>query len=360
MKRRVLDFIVCPRCKTDFKLEVFSEEGGRIKEGLLSCPSCEGIYPVTGFIPRIIEGAINAYPDFLKRYGRHLTRNMVSAGHLSEAEKLNQKTRKSFGYQWTRVKFSQVIPKFEGDFLNYIYPVQRDFFRGKIGVDIGCGFGRHIYYAAKLGAEMVGIDFSQAIDSSYANTRELSNVHLIQADIYNLPLKTDYFDFVYSIGVLHHLPEPEKGFNAILPLIKPDGHVSIWMYSKSRPIVNFAIESARLITKRIPHNILYFICIILSFLEWVCLIMPYRLLHKIPVIGAFFDKIMFKRIKIYSSYPFSVLSADWFDRLSAPIRYYYSQDELRDWFKRAGLNLINISPTGMYGWRVFGQKAGGA
>lgn len=356
MHKRILDLIFCPKCKIDLKLDIFLQEEGRIKEGILTCLSCNEIYPIVDFIPRIIEGILREYPDFSKRY-KLIVKNINSPNtQLSSLERLSKKSKESFGYQWTRTIFSKVISKFEDDFLNYVYPLKKEFFQAKLGVDIGCGFGRHIYYAAQFGSEMVGIDFSNAIDSAYTNTKGLNNAHLIQADIYNLPLKKSNFDFVYSIGVLHHLPNPEKGFNAILPLLKPGGHVSIWVYSKSRPLVNFVIESIRLTTKRMPHGLLYILCIILTFLEYALIIMPYKLLKKIKSINGLLDKITLRRIKIYSEYPFSVISADWFDRLSAPVRYYYNEKDLEDWFRRARLLLIKTSPTGAYGWRALGQK----
>lgn len=356
MRKRLLDFIICPKCKEDFKLEILFEEKGQIKEGLLRCTSCQEIYPIVDFIPRIIKGAIDEYPDFIQKYRQKIKIGKIYSSQLSPVEELNQKTRRSFGYQWTRRIFSRIIPKFEEDFLNFVYPLNKNFFRGKLGLDLGCGFGRHIYYATRLGAEMVGIDFSRAVDSAHNNTKGLVNIHLIQADIYNLPLRGSCFDFIYSIGVLHHLTNPEKGFRTILPLLKSKGHISIWVYSKSRRVVNFVIEPIRFFTKRIPYKILYLICIFLSAIEWFFIIKPYSLLHRISCISSSIEKIIFKRIQIYSEYPFDVLSADWFDRLSAPIRYYYNKDDLRGWFDRANLKLIKISPTGGYGWRALGER----
>lgn len=356
MKKRILDLILCPNCKGDFRLEVLYQEKGCVKEGLLTC-SCGEIYPVVNFIPRIFNRALNEYPNFVERYNSLLKTRQVSSREkiaLSHSAPL-MKTKRSFGYQWTRRIFSQIIPQFESDFLNYIHPVDRGFFKGKIGADMGCGFGRHLYYAAKLGAEMIGVDFSKAIDSAYKNTKALPNVHLIQADIYNLPLRNNIFDFAYSIGVLHHLPYPEKAFRALLPFIKQKGFLSIWVYSKSRPITNFIIESVRFITKKIPHKILYLICLFISVIEWLLVISPYKLLLKLPLIGRIVERTIFPRIKVYSSYPFAVIAADWFDRLSAPIRYYYSEKDLREWLSRAKLKVVSISPTGKYGWRAYAK-----
>src|SRR4029453_13236586 len=106
-----------------------------------------------------------------------------------------ERTRRSFGYQWT--VFGRMTDTFEDDFLNYIAPLGREFFRGKLGLDAGCGFGRHLYHAAQFGATMVGLDFSQAIFRAREITTELSNVYLEQADLQGAPLRPGSFDFVY-------------------------------------------------------------------------------------------------------------------------------------------------------------------
>ena len=51
---------------------------------------------------------------------------------------------------------------------------------------------------------------SQAVESAFAATRTSANMHVVQADIYRLPLK-QVFDYAYSIGVLDHIPDPFVG-----------------------------------------------------------------------------------------------------------------------------------------------------
>ena len=55
-------------------------------------------------------------------------------------------------------------------------------------------------------------------------------------------------------------------------------------------------------------------------------------------------------------YPFQVAYADWFDRLAAPIRFYYDGDAMRGWLDRAQLDHTAISPTGLFGWRAYGER----
>ncbi|MFC1631100.1 class I SAM-dependent methyltransferase [Candidatus Omnitrophota bacterium] len=268
---------------------------------------------------------------------------------------LQKKTQKSFGYQWSN--FSEMSCDFKDNFLNYIKPLAPEFFKGKLGLDAGCGFGRHIYHAALFGARMIGMDFSVAIKSTQKNTSGIKNISLVQGDIFNPPFAAQSFDFVYSIGVLHHLPDPERGFQSILKLVKKEGSIFIWVYSKRRKLTNLLLESARKITRHLPMRLLKTICLIFSLIDWVLFIWPYRVISRLMPRGSGWDRWVLARIKLYSQYPFQVTYADWFDRLSAPIRFYYDHNDLESWAQRAGLKKVMISETGSYGWRLYGVKA---
>jgi SAM-dependent methyltransferase len=62
------------------------------------------------------------------------------------------------------------------------------------------------------------MDLSDAVETAYANLGKMPNVHVVQGDIYHPPFARPEgggpFDFIYSIGVLHHLPDPEAGFHS--------------------------------------------------------------------------------------------------------------------------------------------------
>jgi SAM-dependent methyltransferase len=267
------------------------------------------------------------------------------------AARLHERTRRSFGYQWT--VFGEMTEEFEADFLNYVHPVGPAFFAGKRGLDAGCGFGRHLYHAARFGATMVGLDFSRAI----ARAREVNTgrpgTAFVQADILRPPFRAACFDFVYSIGVLHHLPDPEAGFRALLPLVRPGGAIFVWVYSKSRRATNRVLEVVRGATSRLPLPVTRALSLAGACVDWAGFILPYRLARRVG--GASVDRFVFPRIKLYARYPFQVAYADWFDRLAAPIRHYYDHADLVQWAERAGLVNVRISPTGLYGWRLYGE-----
>ena len=104
---------------------------------------------------------------------------------------------------------------------DWIWPIEPAFFKDKLVLDAGCGIGRHAFFAAAYGAkEVIGIDLSDAVDTAFENVGHLPNAHIVQADIYDPPFRRATaggdFDFIYSIGVLHHLPDPESGLRSLV------------------------------------------------------------------------------------------------------------------------------------------------
>jgi SAM-dependent methyltransferase len=74
---------------------------------------------------------------------------------------------------------------------------------------------------------MVGIDVSEAVFVARKNTAGNKSINFVRADIYNLPFKKEMFDLGYSFGVLHHLPDPEAGFKALVDMVRM---VGMWLY----------------------------------------------------------------------------------------------------------------------------------
>lgn len=353
MRSKLFEWLVCPGCSGPFTQIVFSREHDEVVDGLLTCP-CGRVYPIVDTIPRVLDDAFALFPEFSRRYAARLPASPPTSHAIGPNASVVRRTRESFGYQWTL--FPEMVIDFRENFLRYIHPLDESFFPGKVGIDVGCGFGRHIHNAANFGAEMVGVDISAAIDVTRRNTRHLPNVHLVQADLYRLPFREESFDFAYSIGVLHHLPDPEAGFQRLVPLVKSGGAVFIWVYSRSRPTVNFLLESVRAATTRLPRGIQRRISFIAAAIDWAGFIIPYRVGSSLPYLGPFVERIAFPRLKAYKPYPFQVVCADWFDRLAAPVRFYFDCPDLEGWLRRAKLDHTMVSATGLFGWRAYGER----
>jgi SAM-dependent methyltransferase len=109
------------------------------------------------------------------------------------------------------------------------------------GMDIliaGCGTGQHAVEVARQfpHAQLLAIDVSRA-SLAYARrkTREagLRNIDYAQADILRLGALGRSFDRIESVGVLHHLADPEAGWRLLLSLLRPHGVMRIGLYSET-------------------------------------------------------------------------------------------------------------------------------
>ena len=102
----------------------------------------------------------------------------------------------------------------------------------------GCGTGQQSANVAMTfnDSEVLAIDLSKA-SLSYAirSTKKLgiNTITYKQADLLELPKHVDEkFDFIETTGVLHHLKDPKEGFKAVLSMLKPEGYLSVALYSE--------------------------------------------------------------------------------------------------------------------------------
>jgi len=91
---------------------------------------------------------------------------------------------------------------------------------GKLILDVGCGMGRFAEVARSWGAYVIGIDLRRAGEAAQENLRDREAV-FSQAHVFHLPFVPESFDYVDSIGVLHHTPNCEQAFKVLPGLLKP-------------------------------------------------------------------------------------------------------------------------------------------
>ncbi|HLC60527.1 MAG TPA: class I SAM-dependent methyltransferase [Candidatus Nanoarchaeia archaeon] len=109
-----------------------------------------------------------------------------------------------------------------------------DKWKGKKVLEIGCGGGTDILQFAKNGAIVTGIDLTETAIKITKRRFDIYNLKgtFIQADAENLPFEDNTFDFVYSLGVLHHTPDTEKAIREAYRVLRPNGKILIHLYAK--------------------------------------------------------------------------------------------------------------------------------
>lgn len=330
MRKNLLNYIVCPDCFGTFGLSVESESRDEVESGSLNCERCHKSYPIVRFIPRLLD-----------------------SDNVTGEE---AKVRQGFGFQWNT--FKKVEPSDETYFYGCISPVTKSDLKDKIVLDAGCGMGRFTFNTAKAGAKYaIGLDFSSAVEAAYENCGNMKNVAIVQASIYKPPFRPETFDYIYSLGVLHHLPEPELGFKTLVPLLKSRGKITAWVYGKEGNgwVTKIVTPIRRMITSKMPEIFLKPIATILGLILF-CMIrgiyLPLLSIHS-----------KFEKVLPYAHY-FLVLKDDTlkqvitvvFDHLHTPIAFYYSREEFNAWFQLPEIGQFELHNFHSYSWSGLGTK----
>ena len=331
MKKKLLDYLACPSCEGAIQLSsVAQEDGIELLEGTLKCESCAQTFPIIRGVPRFAD--------------------------LENIESEKQRTADKFGWSWT--EFSHDDAKYEEQFLGWIAPVKPAFVRDKVVLEGGCGKGRHTRRVAGWGAhDIVAVDLSAAVEVAFASTRGLPNAHIIQADIYRLPLRRA-FDYAFSVGVLHHLPDPRRGFESLVSKVKPNGHVSAWVYGAENNwwIVWLVNPLRKHITSRMPERLLLHLSKIPTAMMYAATKLIYGPLNR----RAGGRKIA--RHLFYNEYLRAIADFNWreqhsivFDHLIAPTAFYLTKEEFEQWWQGIGAPDATIGWHNENSWRGFGQ-----
>jgi SAM-dependent methyltransferase len=146
----------------------------------------------------IILLAPDQYPPSLKN-------KLQSNASISDGtEEFASDIQTTFGDEWQT--FPEIMPEHETEFRQYFDIVDIRSLSGKRVCDMGCGIGRWSSFLQKEAKEIVLIDFSEAIFVARKNLVGADNALFFLGDILQLPFRKNFADFLYCLGVAHHLP----------------------------------------------------------------------------------------------------------------------------------------------------------
>jgi SAM-dependent methyltransferase len=310
MKQAALRLLVCPGCGDALELRAARNEGPEVMEGSLLSAGCRRSYPIRGGVPRFVDhGAYAA----------------------------------SFGFQWNRFGGVQLdsrsgLGESERTLEGVTGWTERDY-RGRLVLDAGVGSGRFTEIAAAKGGEVVGFDLTEAVDAAFDNVGRHPRVHLIQADLFQMPFRAASFDLAYSVGVLHHTPDPRAAFARLSNVVRPGGGLAVYLYDRYGP-AHRSNDALRRLTTRLPRRLM---------LGLSAAAIPLYYLYRVPLLGSLLRAVA--PISEHADWRWRWL--DTFDWYTPRYQWKFLYPEIHRWFLECGFEDIRLfdGPIRMRGTR---------
>lgn len=341
--------MICPVNKEKLELQISKTEKRKyvqgdveeIMEGLI-LSSSGFIFPIIAGVPRMQLDAFleygNSIKQYFKKYEDVKQSLLENYGYIiQDVVRKTKKTKKSFSQEWK-------IFKYEGDttwgftkdvrkkrFLEEI-DLTAEELPGKTLLDVGCGNGVLTSAIAEYGIQTIGIDVSYSIERAFISN-DNSNAHFIQCDLQNPPFQANFFDIVYSTGVIHHTNNTELSFSCITPLVKSKGRLYIWLYKPEKDLRHRMIVKIRKVTHRLP--------IWLQYALYLTFLVPWGLIK---------ERLRGKKLTWREQL------INYFDVLSCEFRYEHTPEEVKIWYLKRNFANLKVTITEYLGFGIYGDN----
>lgn len=233
----------------------------------------------------------------------------------------------SFGRQWNRYDVAR--DEEDESVFQTKTGLSAESLRGLKVLDAGCGGGRYSLLASKHGAHVLGVDLSDAVEKAATLCSPYPDTTIVQADLLNLPLADHSFDVAFSIGVMHHSPDPRKAFSEVARTVKPGGRLAVWLYRRNTLPQEIINSGLRFATTRLPAPVLEPLCVGMG------------ALGSVPVLKRTLNKVV-----NFSNHPdWTLRVCDNFDWYAPRYQSHHTVAELKSWFEAEGFtDLVELAP----------------
>jgi len=257
-------------------------------------------------------------------------------------------TIKDFGKQWLKYPDNEGYYGSLELFSDILSPfLTPDDIRGCRVAEIGSGTGRIVNMLLNAGANhVIAVEPSDASEVLWRNIEQPGKVTCLKITGDKLPPHGD-LDYIFSIGVLHHVPDPKPAVEAAYRALRPGGRFLVWLYGKEGNGLYLAfIRPLRDITKRLPH---FMLASLVEIMYWP-LVLYIKFCHWLPLpLREYMLSILEKmspekrRLIIY-------------DQLNPSYTKYYTKFEAEKLLKDGKFVDIRTYHRHGYSWTVIGER----
>jgi SAM-dependent methyltransferase len=193
---------------------------------------------------------------------------------------------------------------------------------------------------------VVALEPSDAFEVLCQNIKQPEKVTCLKITGDQLPVNGN-LDYIFSIGVLHHIPDPKPVVEAAFRALRPGGRFLVWLYGKegNEFYLRF-INPLRSLTKYLPH-------FFLATLVWIIyypIVSYLHLCHRFPLplreyFLSIFEKMSPEKRKLII-----------YDQLNPSYSKYYTRREAEKLLIDGKFNNVRTHHRHGYSWIVIGTK----
>jgi len=248
----------------------------------------------------------------------------------------DQATAQAFASSWNNLPSGSIYTR--SQFEDWMAPLTRADIEGRNVLELGCGNASLLVHCCDWQpTQLVGIDLGASVETARLNVASFQCAQISQDDL--VGFKSDRFDVVYCIGVLHHLKDPFSGFMSVLRNTLPGGRFHCWVYAREgNAVVIGLVEPIRKIASRLPWWIT-------KYLVATPLAVPYYLYAKLlHALCRLFPRAAPKFLAWVPLRDYSLWIAKRgflffrhvaFDQLVTPQTTYISRAEIKEWIRQS-------------------------
>lgn len=283
---------------------------------------------------------------------------LLSDVSMRNAANVDERVTAGFGDEWSRFDqagLSENIQEamFSLYFSNFPWS---QLAAGAVGADFGCGSGRWALRVAPRVGKLYCVDASaEALEVARRKLRDVQNCEFLCASVGNMPIPPCSLDFGYSLGVLHHIPEPGAGLASCVRTLKPGAPLLLYLYYRmeNRPIWYrglWALTNAlRGLISRLPESPRYIVSQVMAALVYWPLARVAALAASIGLENRNLP------LSFYADKPFYVMRTDALDRFGTRLEHRFSRSEMCALMNAAGLTNVTFNAHPPY-WCALGYR----
>ncbi len=274
-------------------------------------------------------------------------------------QNIDHETVRSFGEEWNKFSsFSADDIQTAGD--QYFDIVDDSMVNDhSLVLDAGCGSGRWSKYLSERARFIEAIDPSESVFAAAQLTREAGNIRITHAGIDNIPFPDNTFDFVFCLGVLHHIPDTQAALEKIVRKLKSGGHLLLYLYynldnrSTWYKWLFRASDIIRRIISSLPQFWKKLACDIIALTVYLPLITVSRIMTFLFRGQSWTAHLP---LSYYNDKSYNIVRNDALDRFGTPLEKRYSKAAIQRMMEAAGIQRIRFSPSAPY-WHAVGEKS---